>query len=204
MIDWMHSTSKGGRDGQGQIIIGQIKCHRGKEWVITMAQITRIFMGKLLKASMPATTWKHAKSLYLMTSDVDLFPLSAKMYHEMAHDWYLVNPTHFAPPGWLYVALSSIGGYAQMWDELFTEKDFGVDHFDSEGIEVVVKFYEDRQKHVQNNHFSSEWYMDQYIAQCEKTKKTGKNSKKMFLGFSKSKTRKNVVFLTWKTQEIFF
>lgn len=90
----------------------------------SLSQVSRLFVSEFLKLSMSREEFVVAGDSYLMTSDVDLYPLSTQLYHDVDHDWYLVNPSAYpgedghmgkhvkANKGYVYVALSCIGAYS--------------------------------------------------------------------------------------------
>ena len=83
-----------------------------KDDVVMLAQVARLFAAHLVKYSVHKSDYENVQNAYFMTTDVDLYPLSARLYHDFDHDWNLVNIIRYAHDGSdksLYVALSCIG-----------------------------------------------------------------------------------------------
>ena len=95
-----------------------------RSYTKSLSQVSRLFVSEFLKLAMSREEFEVAGTeSYLITSDVDLYPLSTQLYHDVDHDWYLVNPSAYpgadghvakfvgSNKGYVYVALSCIGAY---------------------------------------------------------------------------------------------
>ena len=63
-----------------------------KDKVVQFSQCSRLFVPGLVAQSCSESDAKSLDNVYLLTTDVDLLPLSTKMYHNNAYDWNLINP----------------------------------------------------------------------------------------------------------------
>ena len=110
--------------------------------LVQTSQVVRIFIANIIKYSLDQNSdseFNHIKnSVHLITTDVDLLPLSTKIYHDLSHDINFVNQLgKNEKTNALYVALSCIGASVSIWHEITKEeklKDrFGTDHIHANG-----------------------------------------------------------------------
>ena len=82
--------------------------------------MSRLFIGHLIKYTVTPIEFERLKHVYVVTTDVDLFPLSTKIYSDYSHDFAIINPLNIDKDhNKLYIALSCIGGSLGVWDRVF-------------------------------------------------------------------------------------
>ena len=106
-----------------------------------ISQVSRIFIGHLIKYSTSVHEFNLLKRVYLVTTDVDLLPLSTKLYSDLSHDWNILNPLNIDKiHDKLYVALSCIGGTVGVWNSLINESEIApLAVYNSTGIVSVCE-----------------------------------------------------------------
>ena len=143
--------------------------------LIQLSQVSRLFMAHLLKYSMTKTEFYMIQGLYLITTDVDLLPLSPKYFQEHSFDWNLVNTVFFnEEQDVLYIALSCIGSTVKIWYNQTPETKYNVEFYNSSGIQKMIKIETetrlkehpelDKQTAGKPGHKDIDWYMDQMLA----------------------------------------
>ena len=158
-----------------------------KTYTKQLSQVSRLFVAEFLKLSMSRDDFKMVEqNSYLITSDVDLYPLSTELYHDVDHDWYLVNPsgnpdrdghvnrfnrlvlkdgeTEKVRNGYIYLALSCIGAYVKMWEDMILISGFDIKTFNSTGIIEFIEKSKDEILSQSPNQKKVDWYMDQIVA----------------------------------------
>ena len=147
------------------------------EKVVQFSQCSRLFVPGLVEQSCQSSDdFQKLQNVYLLTTDVDLLPLSTKMYHNNAFDWNLINPLKVSTrPGYeaLYAALSCIGAVIGVWRRGFDKRDFGVENkaFNSSVIMKIIDQKKDDYLTKRKGNSARfikrdkiDWYMDQYVA----------------------------------------
>lgn len=102
-----------------------------------ICQMSRIFVTKYLKYLTDEKSFRRLENVYLLTTDVDILPLTTELYHDMSFDFNLVNATlaNRRTNGKLWVALSCVGGYVRAWDVLFEDNQT---LYNSSGIQKLT------------------------------------------------------------------
>lgn len=157
---------------KAKVVILNMKSSQDKN-IVMLAQVTRLFISQIVKYSVTEPDFKKLQSCYLMTTDVDLFPLSATKYYDETIDWNLVNIIRYQRDKDLYVALSCIGARIEVWENLVKENYYGVDFFNSSGLFEMMKIESDERlkkdpglgRHTAGKpgHIDIDWYMDQLL-----------------------------------------
>ena len=128
--------------------------------------MSRLFIGHLIKYTCTPNEFKTLSNVYIVTTDVDLFPLSTKMYSDYSHDLAIINPLNIdAARNKLYVALSCIGGSLSVWDALADESEIApLKYFNAEGIRKIC--YDEEQAILKEKPKTQKlsWYMDQILS----------------------------------------
>ena len=131
---------KWGQEFPGSIIILEMQVsEEQQDRTVQISQVVRLFIAQILKYSMSTEDFATIQNtIYLITTDVDLMPLSTKVFRDLSHDWHLVSPISVNESKGLYVLLSCIGASLGVWNYLMNESDFNnVQHFNSTGIVQV-------------------------------------------------------------------
>lgn len=199
-------NSKSTENVNAKVVILNMKSSQ-QDKIIMLAQVTRLFISQIVKYSVTENDFKNLQNIYFMTTDVDLYPLSARKYYDEIHDWALVNIINYGRQN-LYVALSCIGARIEIWEKLVSESDYEVEFFNSTGLfSMMEKEAEIRlEKNPKLSHATAgkpghtdiDWYMDQLLVSdwliryCDKFgwDKIQKNLKKCSI-FKKFKLNKN-------------
>jgi hypothetical protein len=84
LTSWNHQDT-------GNIVILYLKSSTSEN-IVQIAQIARLFVPHFVKYTSTAVEYaEKLQETYVITSDVDLVPLSAKFYYQNSYDWNLVN-----------------------------------------------------------------------------------------------------------------
>ena len=151
----------------GSIIILEMKVDEtlDNKKVVQVAQVSRIFVGPILRYSMNLEDFATIEnSVYLVTTDVDLLPLSTSIYRDLSHDFQIVNTGGIDEiKQEVYMFLSCVGASIGVWNFLMKESYFSnVKYFNSTGI-LQVCDYEKNNNENNNNSEKLDWYMDQHL-----------------------------------------
>lgn len=169
LVELIEATSaKMGKTAE--VIIMRLQAPTSITDLAQLSQTSRLFVAKLLKYSVNSEAeFQKIKQVHLITSDVDLAPMSTKIYHSNKK-FNIVSPlkinTHFTN---LYMALSCVGANVEDWDSLFPDSG-------SELVSLNVTKYLDEtftyngegiinyiQKYIAFNepqHINIQWYID--------------------------------------------
>ena len=155
---------------KGSVVILDMKVEKQAR-VIQMAQIVRLFAAHLVKYSTSEREWNLLKNTYFMTTDVDILPLSTKIYHDSSHDWNILSPNgNNQEQNYLYMALACIGASADSWtriteeNKLLTKIDRVYQKFNSSGI---IELADTKKRQILSRNPGKKtvnWYMDQILA----------------------------------------
>lgn len=145
-----------------------------------LSQISRIFVPKLIKLGLTEEQFHEAKqTVYLMTSDVDVVPLSVRIYHDFSHSFYIVNHEIWRPENKeILFSMQSVGGFLGAWHTLIKDSDYPhIEFFNAIGIVKFIqqergKFLEEiRTDKTDVNHYLHDlnetvvdWHLDKIIA----------------------------------------
>ena len=132
--------------------------------VIFVSQMSRIFISKLITYTIPENNKNDVlKDSYFITSDADLFPLSAKSYHERSFDWNLLAVAEIVEHmDKLYIALSCVGATFKTWNTLIQESNYtDVEYFNATGMMQVKKV--EREFFIIKKARKIDWYLDQKV-----------------------------------------
>lgn len=139
----MENLASMNNDNRGITVILQMKVDSevdgagpGLGYTVKIAQIGRLFVNKFLRYTSSPTEFEEIKRIYMITTDVDLLPLTAKSVHDYSHDWYIINHDIWEPEkGRIYFALSSIGAFINIWETFIVESDYPeISSFNGTGI----------------------------------------------------------------------
>lgn len=105
-----------------EVILIRLQAPKNITNLAQLSQTSRLFISKFLKYSLNSEVeFQKIKQVHLITSDVDLAPLSNRIYHTNKK-FNLVNPLtinkYFTK---LYVALSCVGANLEDWDSLIPD-----------------------------------------------------------------------------------
>ena len=172
---------KAGAEYPGSVIILEMKCHTDidKE-IVSIAQTVRLFIAPILSYSMSRQNFKSIQnSVYLITTDVDLIPLSTLLYHDYSTDFQVVNPGNIVKErDQLYMALSCVGATIGLWNYISNKdstifrdkgsKKYLINHFNDTGIQKALEIehkYQIKRHKQQGRDIPGKmnWYMDQLL-----------------------------------------
>ena len=131
---------------------------------IQVSQVSRLLASKLLKYSTSKEQFEKLQDTYFITSDVDLFPLSTRIYSEQAYDINLINVYKVDPKkNDLYVALSCIGATLSVWEALVSEQDYDIQYLNGTGMIELAESEKALMLEKNPKLSKTSWYMDQTL-----------------------------------------
>ena len=169
-------SSFGNDEYPGSIVILEMKIpEKYAEKTVQVAQVVRLFVGQILKYTVEKMEdfISIQNSIYLITTDVDLLPLSTKVFRDLSHDWQMVNAVSIdRMKDHVYVALSCIGASLGVWNFLvdkiirdhFSKSVKSNEYFDAVGIIKVCEQLTNESLEEKPGTSKIAWYIDQKLA----------------------------------------
>ena len=161
---------------KGHVIILEIYVDEENR-IAQFCQVVRMFAGVLLNKSLKiGDNYMYErndilKSVYLITSDADLFPLNAQQYNDPSFDWLLTNPLRFGFKRMkIYMALSCVGAFLNVWLEIFDSQENAsieknlTQSFSTKNLFKIIDNFKNKtilENDTGNEFQRIDWYMDQ-------------------------------------------
>ena len=156
----------------GNVIVLYLKSST-QEDIIQLSQVSRLFVSHFIKYSTtPEEYAEKLQNVYILTSDVDLLPLSTKYFYLNSYDWNLVNviQNHLATKK-INIALSCVGALTRTWYKTVPETRYNVEFYNDTGIRsmletervIYIEAHPKSLKKVKSDIVKVDWLMDQSL-----------------------------------------
>ena len=121
------TVTKWNNGDTGNVVVLYLKSSF-QEDIIKLSQVSRLFVSHFIKYSTtPEEYAEKLQNIYILTSDVDLLPLSTKYYYLNSYDWNLLNiiQNHDETKK-INIALSCVGALTRTWYKTVPETRYRV------------------------------------------------------------------------------